>query len=123
LATIWITGASSGIGAALALRLAQDGHEVAASARGAERLARLSDQARQADGRIQAYPLDVTDRGAAAAVLAEIERELGPVDTAVSPPARTTRSALATSRRRISPVWSRSTCSAPPTASSRSCAG
>jgi short-subunit dehydrogenase len=83
LATIWITGASSGIGAALALRLVQDGHEVAASARDADRLARLSDQAREAEGRIHPYPLDVTDRPAAAAVLAEIEDALGPIDTAV----------------------------------------
>jgi len=83
LATIWITGASSGIGEALALRLAQDGHEVAASARGADRLARLSDQARDAEGRIHAYPLDVTEQPAAAAALAEIERQLGPLDTAV----------------------------------------
>jgi NAD(P)-dependent dehydrogenase (short-subunit alcohol dehydrogenase family) len=83
LATIWVTGASSGIGEALALRLAQDGHEVAASARSADRLARLSDQARDADGRIHAYPLDVTDQPAAAAALAEIERQLGPLDSAV----------------------------------------
>ena len=83
MATFWITGASSEIGAALALRLAQDGHEVAASARSADRLARLGDQARDAAGRIHVYPLDVTDRSAAALVLAEIEDALGPVDTAV----------------------------------------
>jgi short-subunit dehydrogenase len=83
LSLIWITGASSGIGEALALRLARAGHEVAASARSADRLARLGDQAREAEGRIHPYPLDVTDRPAAAALLAEIERELGPLDTAV----------------------------------------
>jgi NADP-dependent 3-hydroxy acid dehydrogenase YdfG len=79
---IWITGASSGIGEALAVRLAQDGHTVAASARSEGRLAALAGAA-QAAGRIHPFPLDVTDRPAATAVLAEIERALGAVDTAV----------------------------------------
>jgi NAD(P)-dependent dehydrogenase (short-subunit alcohol dehydrogenase family) len=79
---IWITGASSGIGAALALHLARAGHEVAASARSADKLARLRDLP-EAAGRFHPYPLDVTDRAAAVAVLAEIERDLGLLDTAV----------------------------------------
>jgi NAD(P)-dependent dehydrogenase (short-subunit alcohol dehydrogenase family) len=76
----WITGASTGIGRALALRLARDGWRVAASARGAEMLASL---AAEGGGAIHAFPLDVTDAAAGARVLAEIERALGPVDLAV----------------------------------------
>jgi NAD(P)-dependent dehydrogenase (short-subunit alcohol dehydrogenase family) len=83
LSTIWITGASSGIGRALALRLARDGHRVAASARGAGARAELRDEARATGGAIHAYPLDVTDRPAAASALAGIERELGPIEIAV----------------------------------------
>jgi NADP-dependent 3-hydroxy acid dehydrogenase YdfG len=82
-AIIWITGACSGIGEALALRLARAGHEIAASARSADKLARLSERAHDASGSVHPYPLDVTDRAAAAAALGAIERALGPLDTAV----------------------------------------
>lgn len=77
---IWITGASSGIGRALALRLARGGHRVAASARNRDALADLADQA---GGAILPWPLDVTDPAAVAAACSAIERDLGPIDVAV----------------------------------------
>lgn len=77
----WVTGASSGIGRALALRMAADGWVVAASARGADALAELADEAR--GGQIRPVPLDVTDHGACRAAVDLIEREVGPIDTAV----------------------------------------
>jgi NAD(P)-dependent dehydrogenase (short-subunit alcohol dehydrogenase family) len=83
MSTVWITGASSGIGRALALRLARDGHEVAASARSVEQLARLADESRATEGRIHPYPLDVGDPAAASAVVGEIERDLGGIESAV----------------------------------------
>ncbi|HSA80843.1 MAG TPA: SDR family NAD(P)-dependent oxidoreductase [Geminicoccaceae bacterium] len=83
MSTIWITGASSGIGRALGLRLAGDGHHVAASARGADALAALGNETRAFKGAIHPYPLDVTDREATAAAIAAIERDLGPIDIAV----------------------------------------
>ena len=75
----WITGASSGIGRGLALRLAGAGVKVAASARSADKLAELE----ALNGNIRAYELDVTDAAANAAVVAAIEQELGPIDLAV----------------------------------------
>jgi short-subunit dehydrogenase len=76
----WITGASSGIGEALALRLARDGRQVAASARNGEALGAL---AQRAGGRIAAFPLDVTDAAACARGVAGIEAAHGEIDLAV----------------------------------------
>ena len=53
---IWITGASSGIGKALAIKFANEGWKVAASARRENLLKELSDQYPN----IQSFPLDVT---------------------------------------------------------------
>jgi NAD(P)-dependent dehydrogenase (short-subunit alcohol dehydrogenase family) len=77
---VWITGASLGIGEALARRLAQDGADVIASARSADRLAAL---AAASGGRIVAEPLDVTDHAAVLAAVNRIEAERGPIDIAV----------------------------------------
>ncbi len=77
---VWITGASSGIGRALALRLAQDSRRVVASARSADALAAL---AREMPGRIVGWPLDVTDAAAVAAAVPAIEATHGPVELAV----------------------------------------
>lgn len=71
----WITGASSGIGAALALELASRGWQVAISAR---READLQAVAAQ-HGNIHGFVCDVTDRPAMAQISAEIEAALGPI--------------------------------------------
>lgn len=76
----WITGASSGIGRALALKLAAAGHRVAVSARNGEALAAL---AAEHPRRIYAFPLDVTDRARAGATAEAIEAGLGPIALAV----------------------------------------
>lgn len=81
-ARIWITGASSGIGRAVALRYARDGAAVAVSARSA---ASLDDLAAEpaAGGRIHPFPVDVTDRDAMAATVRRIEADLGLIDLAI----------------------------------------
>ena len=66
----WIVGASSGIGEALAKRLAADGHKVAVSARRAEVLADLRREL-PGEGHL-AVPVDVADAESVKATLAEI---------------------------------------------------
>jgi NAD(P)-dependent dehydrogenase (short-subunit alcohol dehydrogenase family) len=79
--TVWTTGASSGIGRALALALARQGQTVVASARRADELGKLA--AEDPGGRIHAWPLDVTDGAAVARAVEAIERGIGEIATAV----------------------------------------
>jgi NADP-dependent 3-hydroxy acid dehydrogenase YdfG len=58
---VLITGASSGIGAATAHRLAADGHRVVLGARRAEKLAEVTEKIRAVGGTADHLPLDVTD--------------------------------------------------------------
>lgn len=76
-ARIWVTGASTGIGAALATELADRGARVAISARNAEQLAEV------AEGRMVVVPVDVTDRAATVAAGERVREALGGLDVAV----------------------------------------
>ncbi len=77
---VWITGASSGIGAALAEEMARQGWQVAASGRDQERLEAVCARMPAA---IHAFPLDVTDAAKCEATAADIVARLGPIDLAV----------------------------------------
>jgi short-subunit dehydrogenase len=76
-ARIWVTGASSGIGAALARELADRGASVAISARNADALREV------AAGRMHVEPVDVTDRAATVAAGGAVRTALGGLDVAV----------------------------------------
>jgi short-subunit dehydrogenase len=77
---VWITGASTGIGAAIARQLAAQGVVVACSARNKDALSALA----LGDNNIKAYPLDVTDEAAVAACFQSIEREVGKIDLIIA---------------------------------------
>lgn len=79
----WITGASTGLGRALAFELAADGYTVAVTARDEERLATLAQEAAGLSGRIVPFPCDVTDERGMLRVVNGIERQLGPIALAV----------------------------------------
>ncbi|HEY5819441.1 MAG TPA: SDR family NAD(P)-dependent oxidoreductase [Mesorhizobium sp.] len=79
----WITGASTGIGRALAIDLCAQGYTVAVTARDEERLVTLTDETRALPGRAIPFPCDVTDEPGMAQTVAAIEKEAGPIVLAV----------------------------------------
>jgi len=81
---VWITGASAGIGRALALAFAREGAIVAASARREERLRELVDEIEGAQGRATAIPCDVTDEASVADAVRRIVGEHRRLDVAVA---------------------------------------
>jgi NADP-dependent 3-hydroxy acid dehydrogenase YdfG len=74
--TAVITGASSGIGAATARRLASEGFHVLAAARRADRLARLVEEVRAGGGSATAVTCDVTSDRSVAALAAAVGGQL-----------------------------------------------
>ncbi|MBX3274640.1 MAG: SDR family NAD(P)-dependent oxidoreductase [Sandaracinaceae bacterium] len=82
--TALITGASSGIGAALARELAGRGVEVVLAARREPSLAQLVDELREAGGAARALPLDVARADETVARIRAVDDELGGLDLVVA---------------------------------------
>jgi len=82
--TALITGPASGIGAAIATRLAADGAAVALLSRRADRLKLLAEQIQDAGGTAVAVPADVTDEGSLAAAEEAVREQLGDIDLLVN---------------------------------------
>ena len=79
---VWITGASTGIGRETAIRLAQEGFTVYASARSQDKLAALASQF-SGEGDIIALPLDVTDRDSGEKAVEKILSDSGGLSLAI----------------------------------------
>ncbi|MBB3134157.1 NAD(P)-dependent dehydrogenase (short-subunit alcohol dehydrogenase family) [Rhizobium pisi] len=80
---VWISGASSGIGRALALKLAGEGYKVAVTARSHEKLVELQAEASGLSGSIIVLDGDVTDAEDMEHVMASIEYEHGTLAMAI----------------------------------------
>lgn len=76
-----ITGASMGIDAAIAEELAREGARVALVARGRDA---LDAEAAKIGPSARSYPCDMSDPEAIAAMVADVERDLGPVDILIN---------------------------------------
>src|SRR3712207_339938 len=81
---IIITGASSGIGEALALELSKAGHVVVVGARRTDRLHDLASRIEASGGTARAHRLDVTSRDDFDRVLSATLEEFGRVDVIVN---------------------------------------
>jgi len=77
-----VVGAATGLGAAIAHRLAREGYQLALVSRSAGPLATLCEQINAAAGRplARAYPHDVTHTSEVPALFADILRDLGRLD-------------------------------------------
>ena len=78
-----VTGASSGIGRASALRLAESGCRLALSGRNIERLAAVEAECRGLGVMARSYPADVTDKDAVEAAVGQIVADYGSINILV----------------------------------------
>jgi NAD(P)-dependent dehydrogenase (short-subunit alcohol dehydrogenase family) len=79
-----VTGGSRGIGAALAVALAEAGAGVAITAREPDRAARALERLRSIGVRAVATETEITDSDQVAAMVASVTDELGPIDVLVN---------------------------------------
>jgi NAD(P)-dependent dehydrogenase (short-subunit alcohol dehydrogenase family) len=83
MAVALITGASRGLGRAIALQLAADGWDLVVDARGVDALDAVAAELRSKGGRVEAIPGDVADSDHRAGLVAAAER-LGGLDLLVN---------------------------------------
>jgi 3-oxoacyl-[acyl-carrier protein] reductase len=80
----FVTGASRGIGAAIAQRLAKDGFHVVAVARSVDKLEAIASEIKAAGGSAEALAVDIADAKALAAAIEQVADRLGRLDVLVN---------------------------------------
>jgi 3-oxoacyl-[acyl-carrier protein] reductase len=85
MAVALITGGSRGIGAATAVRLARDGHDVAIAYGSSSAAAgRVAAEVRALGRAARTFPADMADVEAPVALVTAVERELGPLEIVIA---------------------------------------
>jgi 3-oxoacyl-[acyl-carrier protein] reductase len=85
MAVALVTGGSRGIGAATAVRLAQDGHDIAVAYGSSPAAAeRVAGEVRALGRAAGTFPADMADAEAPAVLVTAVERELGPVEIMIA---------------------------------------
>ncbi len=98
---VLITGASSGIGAALASKVGEAGGIVALVARSEDKLQELKSEIEEAGGTATVHPADLSDLEDADRLVADVLREHGRVDVLVNNAGRSIRRSVANSYDRF----------------------
>lgn len=98
---VLVTGASSGIGEATALRLGEAGATVVLVARSEEPLREVAERIEAAGGRADARPCDLTDLDAVGVLTDEVLADHGAVDVLVNNAGRSIRRSIADSVDRM----------------------
>ncbi len=99
--TILITGGSSGIGRATAVRLAGAGANVIIVARDPEKLARVAAEIETSGGRVAKYSCDIADPQACERLIAELLAANGRIDILINNAGRSIRRAVENSYGRM----------------------
>jgi NAD(P)-dependent dehydrogenase (short-subunit alcohol dehydrogenase family) len=92
--TVLVTGASFGVGEATARKVAAAGATVLVVARSADRLHELAASINAGGGKAVAYPTDLTDEAAVAALTTKIGEQCGALDVVVSNAGKSLRRSL-----------------------------
>ncbi len=90
--TAFVTGATQGLGAALALRLAQDGYDLAVSSTTLKHLKNMVTALEAIGARVVAVPLDLRSQDSTEQAMAEVVKTFGELDVLVNNAGITTRS-------------------------------
>jgi len=96
-----VTGGSSGIGEAAAIRIAEAGGKVVVVARDEEKLAEVRKKIQDAGGYAKTYSCDITDLAANDKLAKDILKEFGHVDVLINNAGRSIRRSLALSYDRF----------------------
>jgi short-subunit dehydrogenase len=81
---VWITGASSGLGEAMAYEFNKKGNRLILSARRSEELQRVKENCHNHEADVRVLPLDLTDDGAMEEKAKEARRMFGSIDMLVN---------------------------------------
>ena len=99
--TVLITGGSSGIGEAAAMKIAEAGGAVVLVARTREKLEAVAEEVRASGGAAHVYPCDLSEMDTIAAMADKVLADLGGVDVLINNAGRSIRRSLELSYERI----------------------
>jgi len=91
---VLVTGASSGIGEATALKLAENGAHVVLAARTPEKLAETAAKIKGLGGKCSVYPCDITDLDSCDQLIASVVKDLGQIDVLINNAGRSIRRSI-----------------------------